>query len=148
LRLFRVVLELSPAQPRHICLGREIDLLDRRCTANNPQVDASGRGDGEGRMTGVAEPEAERHREAGGGRSGEQLLRIGSLAVLKPGKTPSETGRARVGAGPCAPPNRQLPRARLQIACPRSTALAVRHGPASLRSGWSPRRNAPPAAVA
>jgi hypothetical protein len=79
-------------------------------------------------MTGVAGSEAERHREAGGVRSGEQLLRIGSFAILKPGQDTSEAGPARVGAGPSALTNRQLTRARLQLACPLSTAIARRHG--------------------
>src|SRR5947208_5437824 len=78
-------------------------------------------------MSGIAESEAERHREAGGVRGGEQLLRIGSFAVLEPGQDTSEPGPARVGAGPCALTNRQLTRARLQIACPLSTAIAGRH---------------------
>jgi hypothetical protein len=33
-------LELFLVQSRHICLGLEIDLLDRRRTANEAQVDA------------------------------------------------------------------------------------------------------------
>jgi hypothetical protein len=44
-----VVLELFLVQSRHICLCLEIDLLDRRRTANEAQVDASGRVDGGGR---------------------------------------------------------------------------------------------------
>src|SRR5207247_8642933 len=118
----------SWVQSRHICLGVEIDLLDRRRTANDAQVDPSGRVDGGGWMSGVAESEAERHREAGGVRGGEQLLRIGSFAVLEPGQDTSEPGPARVGAGPCALTNGQLTRARLQVACPLSTAIAGRHG--------------------
>jgi len=74
LRPLRVVLEFFLIQSRHICLCLGIDLLDRWRTANKAQVDASGRVDGGRRMTGVAESEAERHREAGGVRSGEQLL--------------------------------------------------------------------------
>src|SRR5438270_8858755 len=80
-------------------------------------------------MSGIAESEAERHREAGGVRGGEQLLRIGSFAVFEPGQDTSEPGPAGVGAGPCALTNRQLTRARLQIACPLSTAIAGRHRP-------------------
>jgi len=53
-RLLGVVLELFRGQPRHIRLGVEIDLLDRRRTANDAQVDASGRLDGVGWMTGVS----------------------------------------------------------------------------------------------
>jgi hypothetical protein len=34
-----VVLELFLVQSGHICLGLEIDLLDRRRTANEAQVD-------------------------------------------------------------------------------------------------------------
>ena len=97
-------------------------------TANDAQVDPGGRVDGGGRMTGVAESEAERHRETRGVRSGEQLLRIGSFALLEPGQDTSEPGPARVGAGPCALTNGQLTRARLHIACPLSTAIAGRHG--------------------
>ena len=120
-------LEFFLVQSRHICLGAEIDLLDRRRTANDAQVDASGRFDRGGWMSGVAESEAERHREAGGVRCGEQLLRIGSFADLEPGQDTSEAGPARVGASPCALTNRQLTRARLQIACPLGTAIAGRH---------------------
>src|SRR5690242_16986178 len=79
-------------------------------------------------MTGVAEPEAERQRETRGVRRGEQLLGIGSFALLEPGQDTSEAGPARVGAGPCALTNGQLTRARLQIACPLSTAIAGCHG--------------------
>jgi len=61
-------------------------------------------------------------------RSGEQLLRIGSFPVLEPGQDISEAGPGGVGAGPCALTNRQLTRARLQIACP----LAL-----PLRSPWT-----------
>jgi hypothetical protein len=54
LRLLRVVLELFLVQSGHICLGVEVDLLDRRRTAHDAQVDPSGRVDGGGWMTGVA----------------------------------------------------------------------------------------------
>ena len=128
LRPLGVVLEVLLVQSRHICLCLEIDLLDRRRTANEAQVDASGRVDGGGRMTGVAESEAERHREAGGVHSCEQLLGIDSFAVVELGQDTSEAGPARVGGGPYALTNRQLTRARLQIACPPGTAITGRHG--------------------
>jgi hypothetical protein len=39
LRPLRVVPELFPARSMHICLGLEIDLPDRRRTANDAQAD-------------------------------------------------------------------------------------------------------------
>jgi hypothetical protein len=48
LRLLGVVLELFLVKSRHICLGVEIDLLDRRRTVNDAQVDMSGRVEEEG----------------------------------------------------------------------------------------------------
>jgi hypothetical protein len=48
LRLLRVVLELFLVQSGHICPGVEIDLLERRRTVNDAQVDMSGRVDGGG----------------------------------------------------------------------------------------------------
>jgi hypothetical protein len=79
-------------------------------------------------MAGVAESEAERHRKTRGVRRGEQLLRLGSFAVFEPGQDTSEAGPGGVGADPCALTNHQLTRARLQIACPLSTAIAGRQG--------------------
>ena len=46
--------KLFLVQSRHICLSVEIDLLDRRRTVNDAQVDMSGRVDGGGWMAGVA----------------------------------------------------------------------------------------------
>jgi hypothetical protein len=83
-------------------------------------------------MAGVAESEAERHRQAGRVRCRARLLGIASFAVLEPGQDTSETGPGRVGARPCALTNRQLTRARLQIACPLGTTIAGRHGPPHL----------------
>jgi hypothetical protein len=85
LRLLRVVLKLLLVQSRHLCLGVEIDLRDRRRTANDAQENPSGRLNTGGPMTGVAESEAERHREAGGVRSGEhKCLRICSDGYQAP----------------------------------------------------------------
>jgi len=77
--------ELRLIDARNPALGHQVDLVDRRRPFDDPQVDL-GRGVHRLRdVTGLGQDVAQRHREAAGVGGGDELLRVGTGLVLKPG---------------------------------------------------------------
>src|SRR6266567_1728168 len=128
LRFLSPLAEAVLIESRDIPLGLDVDLLNRGGAADVAEVNPRPRLDqARGTETGFCQGIAKRHIEAGRVRRREQLLRVGSRAVLEPGQDAMQARRARVRARPGALTNRQLTRARLQIPRPSSAAVTRRH---------------------
>src|SRR5439155_4269300 len=106
--------------PRNGRLGRELDLGDREARSLALEVHGRGRVDATRRMPGGGEPRGQRHGEAAGVSSAQQLLGIRPLAIL-------EAVAVRVRALESPAPELQATRSFSEIAPPLSFRAACRH---------------------